>query len=94
VAYSYLEAEDVKQALAYSTALAENEYHWCCGNPREISGRRKTRLPGSVVFSPLSGNTAQDVHEVTGPGASDHEVMQYAIDHEAVIITADTDFGA
>ena len=25
--YAYLEAEDVKQALAYSAALAENEYH-------------------------------------------------------------------
>jgi hypothetical protein len=25
--YPYLEAEDVKQALAYSAALAENEYH-------------------------------------------------------------------
>jgi uncharacterized protein (DUF433 family) len=25
--YPYLEAEDVKQALAYSADLAENEYH-------------------------------------------------------------------
>jgi uncharacterized protein (DUF433 family) len=25
--YPYLEAEDVKQSLAYSAALAENEYH-------------------------------------------------------------------
>lgn len=25
--YPYLEAEDVRQALAYSAALAENEYH-------------------------------------------------------------------
>jgi uncharacterized protein (DUF433 family) len=25
--YPYLEAEDVKQALAYSAALAENQYH-------------------------------------------------------------------
>ena len=25
--YPYLEAEDVTQALAYSAALAENEYH-------------------------------------------------------------------
>jgi len=26
--YPYLEAEDVRQALAYSAALAENEYHY------------------------------------------------------------------
>ena len=25
--YPYLDAEDVRQALAYSAALAENEYH-------------------------------------------------------------------
>lgn len=25
--YPYLEAEDVRQALAYAAALAENEYH-------------------------------------------------------------------
>lgn len=25
--HPYLEAEDVRQALAYSAALAENEYH-------------------------------------------------------------------
>lgn len=25
--YPYLEAEDIRQALAYSAALAENEYH-------------------------------------------------------------------
>ena len=39
-------------------------------------------------------DAAQHVHEVIGSGASDHEVMQYAIDRGAVIITADTDFGA
>lgn len=27
VEYPYLDAEDVRQALAYSAALAENEYH-------------------------------------------------------------------
>ncbi len=25
--YPYLEGEDIRQALAYSAALAENEYH-------------------------------------------------------------------
>lgn len=25
--YPYLEAEDIRQALAYSAALVENEYH-------------------------------------------------------------------
>jgi predicted nuclease of predicted toxin-antitoxin system len=40
------------------------------------------------------GDTAQHAHEVAGAGASDHEVMQHAIDRGAVIITADTDFGA
>jgi predicted nuclease of predicted toxin-antitoxin system len=40
------------------------------------------------------GDTAQHVYEVIGAGASDHEVMRHAIDRGAVIITADTDFGA
>jgi len=67
--YPYLEAEDVKQALGYSAALAESEYHTA------------------------EGDTAEHVHQVIGAGASDHEVMQHAIDHGAVIITADTNFG-
>ncbi len=49
------------------------------------------RLCGSLT---AQGDTAEQVHEVVGAGASDHEVMQYAIDRGAVIITADTDFGA
>jgi predicted nuclease of predicted toxin-antitoxin system len=47
-----------------------------------------------VWFLTAEGDSAQHVHEVLGAGASDHAVMQHAIDHGAVIITADTDFGA
>jgi predicted nuclease of predicted toxin-antitoxin system len=50
--------------------------------------------PRLCGFLTAEGDTAQHVHEVLGAGASDHEVMQHAIDHGAVIITADTDFGA
>jgi hypothetical protein len=62
---------------------------WCCGHPREISGRREPCLRGSVVFS---GDTAKHVYEVLGAGASDHDVMRHAIDRRPVIITTDTDF--
>ena len=50
--------------------------------------------PRLCGFLTTKGDTAQHVHEVIGSGAGDHEVMQHAIDHGAVIITADTDFGA
>ena len=50
--------------------------------------------PRLCSFLTAEGDTAQHVHEVIGAGASDHQVMQHAIDHGAVIITADTDFGA
>ena len=50
--------------------------------------------PRLCGFLAAEGDTAQHVHEVIGSGASDHEVMQHAIDRGAVIITADTDFGA
>jgi predicted nuclease of predicted toxin-antitoxin system len=49
--------------------------------------------PRLCGFLTAEGDTAQHVHEVPGSGASDHEVMQHAIDRGAVIITADTDFG-
>ena len=45
-------------------------------------------------FLTAEGDTAQHVYEVIAAGATDHEVMQHAIDRGAVIITADTDFGA
>ena len=50
--------------------------------------------PRLCGFLTAEGDTAQHVHEVLGAGASDHQVMQHAIDLGAVIITADTDFGA
>jgi predicted nuclease of predicted toxin-antitoxin system len=50
--------------------------------------------PRLCGFLTAEEDTAQHVHEVLGAGASDHEVMQRAIDRGAVIITADTDFGA
>lgn len=50
--------------------------------------------PRLCAFLTAEGDTAEHVHEVLDTGASDHEVMQHAIDHGAVIITADTDFGA
>jgi predicted nuclease of predicted toxin-antitoxin system len=50
--------------------------------------------PRLCGFFTAERDAAQHVHEVIGSGASDHEVMQYAIDRGAVIITADTDFGA
>lgn len=39
-------------------------------------------------------DTAEHAHESTGPGASDEDVLAYAAEHGAVIVTADTDFGA
>jgi hypothetical protein len=45
-----------------------------------------------VWFLTAEGDTAQHVYEVIAAGATDHEVMQHAIDRGAVIITADTDF--
>ena len=49
--------------------------------------------PRLCGFLTAEGDTAQHVHEVIGPGASDHQVMRHAIDLGAIIITADTDFG-
>lgn len=49
--------------------------------------------PRLCGFLTAEGDTAEHVHEVIGAGASDREVMRHAIDHGAVIITADTDFG-
>jgi predicted nuclease of predicted toxin-antitoxin system len=48
----------------------------------------------AVWFLTAEGDTAQHVYEVIAAGATDHEVMQHAIDRGAVIITRDTDFGA
>jgi predicted nuclease of predicted toxin-antitoxin system len=50
--------------------------------------------PRLCGFLAAESDTAEHVHEVLGSGASDHEVMRHAIDRGAVIITADTDFGA
>lgn len=49
--------------------------------------------PRLCGFLTAEGDTAEHVHEVLGAGASDDEVMQHAIDHGAVMITADTDIG-
>jgi predicted nuclease of predicted toxin-antitoxin system len=50
--------------------------------------------PQLCQFLAASGDTAEHAHEALGPGASDQEILAYAIDREAVIVTADTDFGA
>jgi predicted nuclease of predicted toxin-antitoxin system len=39
-------------------------------------------------------DTVEHVTDALGPGASDREIMAYAIDDGAVVLTADTDFGA
>ena len=73
--------------------LLKTNTTWCCGRLREISGDENLS-PRLCGFLSAEEDTAQHVHEVIGSGASDHEVMQHAIDRGAVIITADTDFGA
>lgn len=40
-----------------------------------------------------AGDTAEHVHRAVAAGASDHESVAHATRQEAVIITADTDFG-
>lgn len=38
-------------------------------------------------------DTAEHVRDAVGPGATDQQILTYALDHAAVIVTADTDFG-
>jgi predicted nuclease of predicted toxin-antitoxin system len=40
------------------------------------------------------GDTAEHVHHVIGAGARDEEIFAYATREAAVVVTADTDFGA
>jgi len=38
-------------------------------------------------------DTAEHVRDAVSPGATDQQILTYALDHAAVIVTADTDFG-
>lgn len=40
-----------------------------------------------------SGDTAEHVHTVLAAGVSDQEILDHAVEHDLVIVTADTDFG-
>lgn len=39
-------------------------------------------------------DAAEHVHDAVGAGASDDAILAYAAENDAVIVTADTDFGA
>lgn len=47
-----------------------------------------------MQYLTTSGDNAEHVHHCVGAGASDHHIFTYATSQGAVIITADTDFGA
>jgi predicted nuclease of predicted toxin-antitoxin system len=49
--------------------------------------------PQLCQFLTASGDVAEHAHEALGPGASDQDILTYATDLDAVIVTADTDFG-
>lgn len=40
-----------------------------------------------------AGDTAEHTYQTVGAGASDEEIFAYATRNDAVIVTADTDFG-
>lgn len=42
----------------------------------------------------VGDDTAEHVHQTVGAGSDDQEILTYASNHDAVIVTADTDFGA
>jgi len=50
--------------------------------------------PQLCQFLAASGDAADHARQTVGAGASDQELMAYAIDKGAVVVTADTDFGA
>lgn len=50
--------------------------------------------PQLCAFLTGESDTAEHAREATGPGATDQDILNYAADHQAVVVTADTDFGA
>lgn len=50
--------------------------------------------PQLCRYLTASGDSAEHVHQCVGAGASDQHIFTYATGRAAVIITADTDFGA
>jgi predicted nuclease of predicted toxin-antitoxin system len=50
--------------------------------------------PQLCAFLTAGGNTAEHTNEVVGPGATDTEILAYATENSATVVTADTDFGA
>jgi len=50
--------------------------------------------PRLCQYLTAAGDTAEHIYRLLGGGASDHEVFACAIRQGAVIVTADTDFGA
>jgi predicted nuclease of predicted toxin-antitoxin system len=53
----------------------------------------ENRSPQLCQFLTASGDVAEHAHEALGPGSSDQDILTYATDLDAVIVTADTDFG-
>jgi predicted nuclease of predicted toxin-antitoxin system len=49
--------------------------------------------PRLCSFLATAADVAEHVGQAIGHGASDRVVLDYAVDHGAVIVTADTDFG-
>jgi predicted nuclease of predicted toxin-antitoxin system len=50
--------------------------------------------PQLCEYLTSAGDDAEHAHQATGPGATDQQILSYARSHAAVIVTADTDFGA
>jgi predicted nuclease of predicted toxin-antitoxin system len=49
--------------------------------------------PRLCSFGAVAADVAEHVGQAIGQGASDRVVLDYAVDHGAVIVTADTDSG-
>lgn len=49
--------------------------------------------PQLCEYLVATGDTAEHTYQAVGAGASDQEIFTYATRNDAVIVTADTDFG-
>lgn len=49
--------------------------------------------PRLAVLLSRASHESSHVADVLGPGASDPAVMQWALNHDQVVVSADTDFG-
>lgn len=49
--------------------------------------------PALCRFLSLGADSAEHVREALGAATADHVILEHAADHDAVVVTADTDFG-